>query len=215
MNKVLIGKKAGMTRVYNDDGETVPVTAIVSEDCVVVDTHEDEDRFAVQVGYRKTDSINQPMDGQFESRDLAPRKELHEFALSEDSPLTDYEIGDSVTPELFEVGDHVDVTGKTKGRGFSGVVKRWNFSGGPKGHGGGFGRNTGSVGQSADPSRIFPGKKMPGQYGNETTTMQNLTVEKILPDENALLVSGSIPGADDWTVVVRDTAKGGEPVASN
>lgn len=213
IEKVLIGKKAGMTRIYNDQGEAIPVTAIVSSDCVLVQEREVDGRTSVQLGFRETDSINQALDGHFESQDVQPRKELHEFLIAGESPLNDYETGDALGPEIFEVGDSVDVTGETKGRGFSGVVKRWNFSGGPRGHGGGFGRNTGSVGQSADPSRIFPGKKMPGQYGNKTSTMQNLTVEKILPDEDALLVSGSIPGADDWSVVVRSTAKGGEPVA--
>jgi large subunit ribosomal protein L3 len=213
-NKVLIGKKAGMTRIYNDDRETVPVTAIVSPDCVLVKQREVDGRLSVQLGFRKTDTINQPMDGHFESQDLDPHKELHEFIVPEDSPLAELESGDPIEPNLFEVGDSVDVTGKSKGRGFAGVVKRWNFSGGPSGHGGGFGRNTGSVGQSADPSRVFPGKKMPGHYGNETTTMQNLTVEKILPDENALLVSGSIPGADDWTVIVTNSVKEETPVAN-
>lgn len=214
MNKVLIGKKAGMTRIYNDNNETVPVTAIETPDCVVVQQRDVNDKPSVQLGFRETDSVNQPMDGHFESEGLQPHKELHEFIVEEESPLTDLDTGDRVKPDLFESGDIVDVTGRTKGRGFSGVVKRWNFSGGPDGHGGGFGRNTGSVGQSADPSRIFPGKKMPGQYGGDTTTMQNLTVMRVMPEENVLLVSGSLPGAEDWTVVVRNAAKEGEAVAN-
>lgn len=214
MKRVLIGKKAGMTRIYNDDNESVPVTAIETPDCVVVKTHELDGRPSIQLGFRETDSINKPLDGHFESEGLAPHKELHEFIVDEDSPLTDFEPGDRVGPDLFEKGDIIDVTGRSKGRGFAGVVKRWDFSGGPNGHGGGFGRNTGSVGQSADPSRIFPGKKMPGQYGGDTTTMQNLTVMRVLPDEDVILVSGSVPGADDWSVVVRNAAKEGEAVAS-
>lgn len=213
MNKILIGKKSGMTRIYNDDGEAVPVTAIVSPDCVVVQKRQVNQETSVQLGFRRTDSINEPMDGHFEAHGLEPHKELHEFLVDDDSPLDDIDEGDNVLPDIFDVGDHVDVTGQTKGRGFSGVMRRWGFSGGPRGHGGGFGRNTGSVGQSADPSRIFPGKKMPGQYGNKTTTMQNLRIEKILPDENAILVSGSVPGADGWTLVVRDTVKGEQTVA--
>lgn len=214
MNKVLIGKKAGMTRIYNDDNESVPVTAIETPDCVVVKKRTIEGRQSVQLGFRESDTVNKPMRGHFENQGISPRKELHEFLVDDESPLVELEPGDRVEPSLFEPGDIVDVTGESKGRGFSGVVKRWDFSGGPDGHGGGFGRNTGSVGQSADPSRIFPGKKMPGQYGGETTTMQNLTVMRILPDEDAILVSGSIPGADDWSVVVRNAAKEAEAVAN-
>ncbi len=214
MNKVMIGKKAGMTRIYNDEGEAVPVTAIVTPDCVVVQKREIDGRSSVQLGFRETDSVNQPLDGHFESQGVTPRKELHEFIVSDESILNELGPGDRVEPDLFDVGEKVDVTGQTKGRGFSGVVKRWDFAGGPNSHGGGFGRNTGSVGHSADPSRIFPGKKMPGQYGDKTSTMENLQVEKILPDEDALLVTGSVPGADDWTLIVREAAKGGEPVAN-
>ncbi len=204
-----------MTRVYNDAGEVIPVTAVISTDCVLVKTRDVDGRLSVQLGFRETDSINKPMNGHFESEGLKPHKELHEFIVSDDSPLANLEPGDRVDPEVFEVGDSVDVTGKSKGRGFTGVVKRWDFSGAPSGHGGGFGRNTGSVGQSADPSRVFPGKKMPGQYGDETATMQNLSVVNILPSEDALLVSGSVPGADEWTVIVRNSVKEETPVAGS
>ncbi|MFB6226838.1 MAG: 50S ribosomal protein L3 [bacterium] len=214
MNKVLIGKKAGMTRIYNENDESVPVTAIKSPDCVVVRKRSLEGRPSLQLGFRETDSVNKPLQGHFDKHGVSPRKELHEMIVEEDSPLADLEPGDRVKPDIFDVGDIVDVTGESKGRGFQGVVKRWDFSGGPSGHGGRFGRNTGSVGQSADPSRIFPGKKMPGQYGGDTTTMQNLTVMRILPDENAILVSGSVPGADEWTVMVRNAAKEAEAVAN-
>ncbi len=207
MRKVLIGEKAGMTRVYEGDGTAVPVTAVESPDCVVVQRRRVEGRPSVQLGFDVIDDVNQALQGHFDAHDVSPRRVLMEFLLDEDAPLGDHEEGDPVRPDLFEEGEPVDVTGQTKGRGFSGAMRRWNFSGGPKTHGGGFGRTTGSVGHAADPSRIFPGKKMPGQYGHDTETVENLRVVRVLPDEDVLLVSGSIPGADGWPVVVRDAVK--------
>ncbi len=208
MEKILLGKKEGMTRVYNNDDEVVPVTVIESTDCVLVEKRQVNGQQVVQLAFDKTDNLNKPEAGQFESRGIEPRRVIREFAVSEDSPLLEAETGDEVAPALFEVGDSVDVVGVTKGRGFQGVVKRWNFSGGPGSHGGGLGRHPGSVGQSADPSRIYPGKKMPGSYGNDQKTMQNLTIEKIIDEKGLLLVSGSVPGSEGGTVIIRSARKG-------
>ncbi len=208
MDKVLLGKKEGMTRVYNDENEAVPVTVIESTDCVLVDKREVDGKQIVQLAFDKTDNLNKPEAGQFESRGIEPRRVIREFVVSEDSPLLEVEAGAEVAPQLFEVGDTVDVVGVTKGRGFQGVVKRWNFSGGPDSHGGRLGRHTGSIGPSADPSRVYPGKKMPGRYGNKRKTVQSLTIEKIIDDKGLLLVSGSVPGSEGGTVVVHSAQKG-------
>ncbi len=208
MRKVLLGKKEGMSRLYDAEGSAVPVTVIQSLDCVLVGCREFDGINSVQLGLEKTDKVNRPVRGQFESRGIEPRKILREFQVSADSPLLEIEAGELIKPSLFETGEVVDVTAVTKGRGFQGVVKRWNFAGGPASHGGRFARRTGSIGQAADPSRVFPGRKMPGQYGGDTQTVQCLTVERIIEDESLILVAGSIPGARGGTVVVRSTLKG-------
>ncbi len=208
MQKVLIGEKAGMSQVYNESDEAVPVTLIESPDCVLVMVRQIDGRRSVQLGFDETDGLNKPEEGHFTSRGVAPRRVLREFLVSEDSPLLEMEEGDPVGPDLFEVGERVDVQGRTKGRGFTGAMKRHGFGGGPSSHGGRFGRRTGAVGNAADPSRIFPGKKMPGRSGNEQRTQQNLNVVRVFPDENVLMVSGSIPGPDGGVVIVHSALKG-------
>lgn len=215
MKKVLIGEKAGMTRVYDEDGNAVPVTAVECPDCVVVQKRRVDGRPSIQLGFDHTEDVNKPLRGHFDRHGVSPRRVLLEFIVEEDSPMLELDEADPVNPDLFEVGAWVDVSGRTKGRGFSGTVRRWNFSGGPKTHGGGFGRGTGSVGQSADPSRIFPGKKMPGHHGFEVKTVQNLQVKSVLPEEDVLLVSGSLPGSDGWPVVVQDAVKKGASTNGN
>jgi large subunit ribosomal protein L3 len=214
MNKVLIGRKAGMTQVY-DDGEATPVTAVESTDCVLVQKRTVNGQPSLQIGFDETSNATKPLEGHFESQGVEPRRVLNEFIVPESSPLAERDAGDEINVDLFEEGDMVDVVGKTKGRGFSGVVRRWDFSGGKGGHGGRLGRRTGAIGQSADPSRVFPGKKMPGQYGNDVTTIQNLEIVRVFPDEDVLLVSGSVPGSEDGTLIIHSAVKGEEPVASN
>ncbi len=213
VRKVIFGEKAGMTQVFDDEtADAIPVTIIESEDCVVVQHRKVDGRPSVQVGFRETDGLNKPERGHFEALGLEPRRELAEFLVDEDSPLLELEPGDEVLPDLFEVDEYVDVQGRTKGRGFSGAIRRWNFSGGPKTHGGGFGRGTGSIGQATQPSRVFPGKKMPGQYGNKIDTMQSLRVVDIFPEERVFFVKGSVPGPTGGTLLIRETARGGAPV---
>jgi len=214
MRKVLMGRKAGMTQVYNE-GQAIPVTAVESPDCVVVQKRTVNDSPSVQIGFDRTDGVTKPLEGHFEAHDVAPRRVLHEFVVHEDSPLVEHEEGDDLGVDLFEEGDMVDVVGRTKGRGFSGAMRRWNFSGGPAGHGGRFGRRTGAIGQSADPSRVFPGKKMPGQYGDDITTIQNLQVKRVFDEKNLLLISGSVPGPEDGTLIIHSAVKGEATVAGD
>lgn len=214
MDKILIGRKAGMTQVY-DDGDATPVTAVESTDCVLVQKRTVNDKPSLQLGYDETSDVTKPLQGHFEAHGVSPRRVLNEFIVPETSPLAEKDEGDDVTVDQFEEGDMVDVVGKTKGRGFSGAMRRWNFSGGPAGHGGRFGRRTGAIGQSADPSRVFPGKKMPGHYGDDITTIQNLEIMRVFPDDDVLLVSGSVPGAEDGTLVIHSAVKGAETVASD
>lgn len=207
MLKILIAKKVGMTRVFEGDNAR-PVTVVESPDCVVVQKREVDGRPSIQIGFEKTEKLNKPEKGHFEARGVEPRRVLAEFIVEEDSPLLELEEGDDIGAEIFEAGELVDVKGKTKGRGFQGVMKRWNFSGGPASHGGRFGRRTGSIGQAATPSRVYPGKKMPGQYGNDTQTIERLEIVKVLPDENLILISGSLPGPSGEIVFIRDARKG-------
>jgi len=129
MRKILIGEKAGMTRVYDEDGSAVPVTAVESPDCVVVRKRSVDGRPSVQLGFDATEGVNRPLQGHFEAQGVSPRRVLLEFLVEETSPLLEREAGDRVGPDVFDEGDFVDVTGRTKGRGFSGAVRRWNFSG--------------------------------------------------------------------------------------
>lgn len=208
MMKVIIGRKEGMTRVYDEQREAVPVTVIETPDCVLVQKRKVDGRPSVQLGFERTDKLNKPEAGQFKSRGIDPRRVLKEFIVDPESPLLDLEVGDPVGTDMFSVGDAVDVKGITKGRGFQGAMKRWNFSGGPASHGGGLGRKTGSIGHAADPSRVFPNKKMPGRYGNDKKTVQNLELQKTIESEDLLLVSGSVPGSEGGTVVVHSARKG-------
>jgi len=211
MDKVLLGRKAGMTQVYNED-DARAVTVVESPDCVVVQKRTVNDQPSIQIGFDQTDKLNRPESGHFESKGIEPRRVLQEFMVDEDSVLVEHEEGDGLSVDLFEEGEMVDVVGKTKGRGFSGVMKRWNFSGGPSSHGGRFGRRTGAIGQSADPSRVFPGKKMPGHYGNDVETVQNLEVVRVFPEKHILLISGSIPGPEGNTVLIHSAVKGASTV---
>lgn len=211
MDKVLLGRKAGMTQVYDKENARA-VTVVESPDCVVVQKRTVNDQPSIQIGFDRSDKLNQPQAGHFQSKGIEPRRVLQEFTVNDDSLLVDHDEGDDLTVDLFEQGERVDVVGKTKGRGFSGVMKRWNFSGGPSSHGGRFGRRTGAIGQSADPSRVFPGKKMPGQYGNDVQTVQNLEVVRVFPKKQILLISGSIPGPEGNTVLIHSAVKGANTV---
>jgi len=209
MLKGIFGKKVGMTQFFSEDGSRIPVTVIQTGPVKVVQkkTLEKDGYEAVQIGFEeipasKTKTVSKPMLGHFGKQ--KPTRFLGEVKADDINAL---EIGHLVDVGLFEKGDLVDVTGTSKGRGFSGVMKRHNFSGGPSAHGHRFNRGTGAIGQSASPAKVFKNKKMPGQYGNARVTVQRLEVVEVNKDLNVLLVKGAVPGANGKLVEVRKTIK--------
>lgn len=203
MCKGLMGRKLGMTGLFLPDGRYVPVTVIEAGPCVVtqIKTNETDGYNALQLSFGKNKEFraNKPLKGHFSKSDSGVFDHVREFAV--DDPA-EYKLGQEVTLELFEVGERVDVVGTTKGRGFSGVIKRHGFHGGRKTHGSHSHRIPGSVGCSAWPSKIIKGKKMPGRYGTERKTLRNLEVVDIRPEENIILIKGSVPGAKSGLVMI-------------
>ena len=200
----LIGKKIGMTQVFNSDGQSVPVTVIEAGPCVVtqVKTQKNDGYEAIQVGFglRKSKHSNKPLDGHFKKADTEAKRFLAEFI---PVPDYDYKAGQKFNVSLFKEGEYVDVSGSTKGRGFSGVMKRHGFGGGPKTHGQReHPRSAGSIGQASDPSRVFKGMKMAGQYGNKRMTVRNLEVVSIDKEKNYLLLKGAVPGAKNGIIYI-------------
>ncbi len=209
MKKGIIGRKLGMTQLFDEKGNVIPVTVINAGPCVVAQkkTKEKDGYEAVQLGFSDIEDrkLNKPAKGHFLKAKVSFKKYLKEFRLED---VTGMNVGDIVTADTFTVGDKVDVTGITKGRGFSGVIKRWGAHRLRMTHGTGpVHRQVGSMGAASDPSRVFKNKKMAGQYGNEQVTMQNLEVVKIDADKNLLAVKGAVPGARGGIVFVRDTVK--------
>jgi len=209
MKKGIIGRKVGMTQIFDEKGNVIPVTVIEAGPCIVsqVKTVENDGYNAIQLGFVDVaeKKLNKPELGHFKKAGLAPKKHLKEFRLED---ISGYKVGDTVTVDIFTVGEKVDVTGITKGRGFSGVIKRWNAHRLKMTHGTGpVHRQVGSMGANSDPSRGFKNKKMPGQYGNERVTVLNLTVAKIDPEHNLLAVKGAVPGARGGIVFIRDAVK--------
>lgn len=200
----IIGRKLGMTRVFAEDGRAVPVTVIEAGPCVVtrVRTKGTDGYEAVQLGFdrAKGKSLTKPVKGQFEKAKLAPRKELREFRVSD---AESYEVGQEIKVDIFVPGDLVEVTGWSKGRGFQGVVKRHNKSIGRMTHGNKSKRAPGSIGQSASPSRVWKGRRLPGRMGGERVTLKRLPVVEIDAEKNLLLVRGAVPGGSNGLVLVR------------
>lgn len=208
----LIGKKIGMTQIFDEAGNAIPVTVIQAGPCVVVQkkTTEKEGYSSVQLGLVEADRkvrANQPLQGHFKKSGLPPTAVLKEFVFSEDeeNPVNP---GDQVLAEdVFQVNQLVDVTGRVKGRGFQGVIKRHGFHGGKATHGSMFHRAPGSIGASADPSRVYPGQGMPGQMGNNTTKIQKLRVVEIDQENHLVLIKGSVPGSRGGYVVMTRSEK--------
>jgi large subunit ribosomal protein L3 len=201
----IIGKKVGMTQVYSDDGQALPVTVIEAGPCVVVQRKsKDGDGYsAVQLGLveqKKVKRITKPMKGHFDKADLPPCRVLRELPVAEDSEV---KVGDKISVDLFAPGDKIHVVGTSKGRGFQGVIKRHGFGGGKKTHGSMFHRAPGSIGQSAYPSRVLKGTRMPGHTGSERVTVKNLEVVRVDAGNNLLVVHGSVPGAGGSYLVIR------------
>ena len=209
MNKAIIGKKLGMTQIFSPDGKVIPVTVVQAGPCPVVQvkTIAKDGYEAVKLGFGevKESDLNKPEAGQFKKAGVAPQKVLKEFRLDD---AASYEMGQTVTVETFKEGDKVDVAGISKGHGFSGVIKRWNQQRLKMTHGvGPVHREVGSMGSISAPSRVFKNKHMPGQYGNDKVTVQNLEIVKVDTARNALLIKGAIPGAVGGIVTVVDSVK--------
>ena len=209
MEKAIIGKKVGMTQIFDEAGKVIPVTVIQAGPCVVVQkkTAENDGYDAVQLGYEDTPArkLNKPQKGHLSKAGDILKKYLKEFQLDD---AADKNPGDVITVETFEPGDKIDVTGVSKGKGYAGTIKRYNGSRGRETHGGGpVHRHAGSMGAGTDPSRIMPGKKMPGQLGNEQVTVQNLDVVKIDTENNLLIVKGAVPGPKGGLLIVKSAVK--------
>ncbi len=209
----LVGRKVGMTRIFADDGASVPVTVLdMSANRVTqIKTPETDGYSAVQVTYgsKKASRVSKPEAGHFAKAGVEAGRGLTEFA-AEPAKLAELKVGDSLTVELFEVGQKVDVTGTSQGKGFSGAIKRHNFSSNRASHGNSVTtRAPGSIGQAQDPGRVFPGKRMAGQYGNVKRTVQNLEIVRIDVERQLILVKGAVPGSKQSDVVVRPAVKAG------
>ena len=204
----LLGKKLGMTQIFDEENALVPVTVIEAGPCPVtqIKTRERDGYNAVQIGFgkRKRGRIKRPERGHFGKSKVDPCDRLREVRYAQEP---EQEVGELLTLAGFQEGQKVDIVGATKGRGFQGVVKRWGFKGGPRSHGSMFHRRGGSYGQCQWPGEVYKGRKMPGRMGNVRRTVQNLRIIKILADKNLILVRGSVPGANGSQVVVRTAKK--------
>ncbi len=224
MQKAIIGKKIGMTQIFDENGKVIPVTVIEAGPCVVSQkkTIENDGYNSIQMGFgdiklkykkgtraakfdEKPINVTLAMQGHFEKADVAPKKVLKEFRFED---INAYNVGDVIKVDIFKQGDKVDVTGTSKGKGYAGVIKRWNFRRLKETHGSGpVVRHGGSIGACSDPSRVFKGTKMAGHLGAEKVTIQNLEIVKIDNENNLLAIKGAIPGANGGTVVVKQSIK--------
>ena len=209
MKKGIIGKKIGMTQIFDDKGKVIPVTVVEAGPCVVTQkkTVETDGYDAVQIGFgdQKPQRVNKPMTGHFKKGAVAPKKTLRERRRDDISART---VGDLIKADSFEAGERVDVTGTSKGKGYQGVIKRWNFHRLKESHGSGpVARHGGSNGACSSPSRVWKGLKMAGHLGAETVTVQNLMVAKVDAENNLIAIKGAIPGPNGGVVIVRDSVK--------
>ena len=209
MQKAIIGKKVGMTQIFDESGKVIPVTVIEAGPCVVIQkkTTENDGYDAVQLGYGDvtTKHVTKPMQGHFAKANVAAKKTLKEFRLAGSADLN---VGDVIKADTFEVGDSVDVSGTSKGKGFAGAIKRHNQHRLKETHGTGpVHRQAGSMGACSSPSRIYKGKGMPGHMGAEKVTVQNLEIVKVDSENNLIAVKGAIPGAKGGIVVITDSVK--------
>lgn len=208
MNKGLIGKKLGMTQIFAEDGRRIPVTVIEAGPCIVLQkkTATKDGYSAIQIGFEPVEAnrATRPLVGHCKAAGQGVFRYLRELRIDN---VDAFSVGDTITAEVFAEGELIDVTGTSIGKGFQGVVKRWNFSGGRMTHGSNFHRAPGSIGASAYPSRVFKNKKMPGQMGNARVTTQRLQIVRVAAAENLILIKGTVPGAKNGLVLIRDTVK--------
>lgn len=208
ISKAIMGKKIGMTQFFTETGEVVSVTVVEAGPCQVIQkkTSENDGYEALKVGFGdiKEKKLNKPDMGQFKKHQVKPKRYLQEIKFED---ISAYNVGDEIKVDIFEPGDRIDVTGISKGKGFAGGVKRWNFARGPMGHGSKYHRRSGSGGATG-PARVFKGHKRPGHLGAERVTVQNLEVMKVDPDNNLLLIKGSVPGPKRTLLFIKNTVKG-------
>jgi len=209
MGKGIIGRKIGMTQIFSSNGAVIPVTVIEAGPCFVTQKKsiESDGYSAIQIGFQKIVSenkVNKPMTGHFKKAGVSPMKYLHEIRLDK---TDEFDIGQEIKAEIFSEGDMVDIQGVSIGKGFQGVIKRYNFSGGPAGHGSGFHRRVGSIGMKEYPGEVYKGRKMPGHMGNKVVTTQRLKVVKVMPETNVILIEGAVPGHKNGIVYIKETVK--------
>ena len=208
MNKGLIGKKLGMTQIFAEDGRRIPVTVVEAGPCVVLQkkTVVKDGYNAIQIGFEQKEAAKsvRPLVGHCKAAGQGVFNHLRELRLSD---VDKYNVGDQINADIFAPGDIIDVTGTSIGKGFQGVMKRWGFKGGRSSHGSRFHRAPGSIGCSATPSRVFKNKKMPGQMGNKTITVQKLQVVRVDASDNLVMIKGAIPGATNALVLIKDSVK--------
>jgi len=208
MRKAILGKKLGMTQIFTEDGLMVPVTVVEAGPCVVtqVKTEEKDGYNALQVGFDdiKPRLVNKPLKGHFDKSNLSYKRYLRELKLEN---AKDYSVGSEIKADIFSVGDRVDVSGNTKGRGFTGAIKRWNQHRGPMAHGSGYHRGPGSLGSGTTPGRVLKTKKLAGRMGNEKVTISNLQVVKVDAERNLLLIKGAVPGNKGTLLTIKETVK--------
>ena len=208
MNKTIIGKKIGMTQIFDEAGMVIPVTVIEAGPCTVtqVKTVETDGYNSIQLGFGdvKEKHLNKPLKGHFQKSKLALKKHLREFRLDS---VEEVKVGDEIKADVFENGDKIDVQGISKGKGFQGVIKRHGQSRGPMGHGSMYHRRPGSMGSTSTPGRVYKGKKLPGHMGVQTVTIQNLDVVRVDLDKNVILIKGSVPGPKGAILKIRKSVK--------
>lgn len=209
MKKAIIGKKVGMTQIFDENGKVIPVTVVEAGPCVISQkkTVETDGYNAVQIGFGdiRPKLVNKPMKGHFDKSDVAPKKVLKECRFDD---ISAYNVGDIIKADIFENGEKVDVIGTSKGKGYAGVIKRWNFRRLKETHGTGpTVRKGGSIGACSDPSRVFKGKKMAGHLGAERVTVQNLKIAKVDSENNLIAIKGAVPGPNGGIVLIRDSVK--------
>ena len=211
MKKAILATKVGMTQIFNEDGGLTPVTVLQAGPVVVtqVKTVENDGYSAVQVGFadKREKLVNKPLKGHFDKAGVSYKRYIREFKLED---AENYALGQEIKADIFVAGDKIDVTAISKGKGFQGAIKRHGQSRGPMAHGSKFHRHAGSNGSSSDPSRVFKGKKMPGQMGNKKVTVQNLEIVRVDAENNLLLVKGAVPGPKKAMVTIKETVKSGK-----
>ena len=208
MNKGIIGKKIGMTQIFDENGLVIPVTVIEAGPCTVaqVKTVETDGYNAIQLGFGevKAKHINKPEMGHFTKSKLEAKKHLREFRLDD---ISNVKVGDEIKADIFQAGEKVDIQGTSKGKGFQGVIKRHGQHRGPMGHGSMYHRRPGSMGPTSTPGRVFKGKKLPGHMGHVTVTIQNLDIVRVDMDKNVILVKGSVPGCKGAILKIKTAVK--------